>query len=354
MMEGVSYRLARESDRDDILEAIAASHGPEHAAEVERLWDWRWRDCPFLDQPGYHGGVGVWRDRIVVTESYIPAGLHRFGVPFDACWGVDVAAHPARLREILRENRDARKGRGGGKRVRPSIAEDLLVFRDAPIQVAKNLTLRMQTVAKRVAKLEATTGGNFMRNLSFGPPLRRWLGGLAPVVAFLPDRLVGLFPGGLPGAEIHQGDFDERFDALWDEAGAEYPIIAQRSATALNWRYRRHPFHAYTTIVVREGRRLKGYAVVTVLTKRGRDRGRVVDLFTRRGDDETAVRLLTRAARYLLSQGVAHADAYVSHDEQKPAYRKLGFKQRSAPSPVFVIGECEGEFYLTAGDGDGS
>ena len=354
-MEGVELRLARESDRGGILETIAASLGREHAGEVERLWDWRWRDCPHLEEPGYRGAVGIWRDQVVATVTYQPAGLSRAGEPLPAFWGVDAGVHPGRLREILREARRRRK-REGGERASSSIVEDLLVFPDAPaIHLAKNLTPRMQMVARRVCDLLVTEGGNLMRKLSFRPRMRRLVGeALAPAVSFLPDRLIGLFPRGLPGAKVHEGDFDASFDELWRVTRDDYPIIGCRNAAALNWRYRRHPFRSYTTLVHREGGRLRGYVVVTVLEKRGRARGRVVDLLTRRGDHETAVRLLTGACRILLNRGVPHVDCYVSLEEQKQAYRRLGFKLRSAPSPIYVIGECEGKFYVTAGDGDGS
>jgi hypothetical protein len=354
-MEDVELRVAGEADREGILEVIAAALGAEHAREVEQLWDWRWRQCPHLPRPGYYGGVGIWRGEVVATVTFLPAGLCRGGEPLSAFWGVDAAAHPGRLREVLRESHRRRK-REGGERVRPSIVEDLLVFPDAPTaMIAKNLTPRMQTVARRVCHQLATGGGNLMRGLSVRPRLSRFLGRrLAPVAAFLPDRLIGLFPRGLAGAEIRDGDFDDSFDDLWRAAWPEYPIIGRRDAATLNWRYRRHPFQTYTTIVHREGGRLRGYAVVTVVEKRGRSRGRVVDLLTRRGDEESAVRLLTGACRILLKRGVAHVDCYVSHEDQKTPYRRLCFKSRTAPSPLFVMGECDGEFYLTAGDGDGS
>ncbi len=354
-MEAVETRLAGDSDREGILEVVSASLGRAHAAEVDRLWDWRWRDCPHLAEPGYYGALCAWRGRILASVSWLPAGLVSGGRPYSAHWGVDAAVHAGRLRELIREAR-AFRGKDRSPRHRPSVIQDLLTSDIAPpLQIAKGLTARMQTVAARIGTLEGTGSSYLMRNLSSTPRVRRWVGRtLAPVVAWLPNRLVARFPGGLPGSELYEGDFDRSFDELFDEVGGEYPIIARRDSRALNWRYRRHPFLDYTTVVYREGGRLRGYAVVTTIEKRGRLRGRVVDLLTASRDEETAVRVLAGALRELLRRGVTHVDSYVWGEEHRAPYRRLGFKSRSAATPLFVVGELGEGLYITSGDGDGS
>ncbi len=357
-MIGVEVRQARESDRSGIVKLLASTLGQDHAEDVKRLWDWRWRDDPRLTEPGYYGHVGVWRDRIIATVSWLNAGFCRYGVPFEACWAIDAALDFSMLREVLRDARDRRKGkpRGGGARGSRSIMEDLLTHRDGPrVQVGKNVTERMLIVVRRVTYEPCPGSGYLMRNLSATPRVRRATGGLlAPLVAFVPNRLTARFPGGLGGATMHEGEFDESFDDLWEEVGAEYPNIARRDARTLNWRYRCHPFHTYTTVVYREGGRLRGYAVVMVLAKRDRPRGRIIDLLTRPGDEDTSVRLVTGALRELLLRGVARVDCYIGGEEQAGCFERLGFKRRSTSTPLTVRGELEGPLYLLAGDGDGS
>ncbi len=357
-MIGVEVRQARESDRSGVLELVATTLGQAHAEEVEQLWNWRWRDDPRLPEPGYYGHVGVWRDRIIATVSWLNAGFCRYGDPFAACWAIDAAMDFSVLREVLRDARDLRKGkpRGGKARGSRSIMQDLLIHPESPqIQLGKNITERMLIVARRVTTEPCPGSGYLMRNLSATPRMRRVMGGLlAPLAAFVPNLLTARFPGGLGGATLHEGEFDDSFDELWEEVGAEYPIIARRDARTLNWRYRCHPFHSYTTVVYREGGRLRGYAVVMVLAKRDRPRGRIVDLLTRPGDEETTARLLTGALRELLRRGVARVDCYIGEEEQAGSFERLGFKRRSTGTPLTVRGELGGRLYLLAGDGDGS
>ena len=357
-MSGAEVRLARESDRSGILELVIAAHGRAHAEDVEKLWNWRWRDDPRLKEPGYYGLLGAWRGRVLASVSWLPAGLLRHGVPFDASWGVDAAVHFGWLRESLRESRaeDKAERRTRESRGKKSIMEDLLTHPDSPrFQVAKNLTERMQIVAKRVGYEPGAGSGYLMRNLSVTPRIKRVVGGvLAPVVAWLPDRLIGRFPAGLDGATRYEGDFDESFDELWQEVSPEYPVISLRDSRTLNWRYRHHPLQDYITLVYRSGGHLKGYVVVATLPKRGRPRGRIVDLLTRRGDQETTVRLLTGALRELLRQRVARVDCYIGEEDQATSGRQMGFHRRSTSTPLLVIGEIGDHPYLTAGDGDGS
>jgi hypothetical protein len=60
-------------------------------------------------------------------------------------------------------------------------------------------------------------------------------------------------------------DVDERFDALWQRARDEYPIIGQRDARFLRWRFLRHPSERFELVALAEntsGRPLRAYAVL--------------------------------------------------------------------------------------------
>ena len=114
-MDGVEMRLAGEADRTGILELITASLGETHAAEVERLWHWRWSECPLLPEPGYRGAVSIWQGRVLAGVTWLPTGLVRYGEPHEACWGVDVAVHFGLLRQAYREALSRRKAEGGGR-----------------------------------------------------------------------------------------------------------------------------------------------------------------------------------------------------------------------------------------------
>lgn len=60
-------------------------------------------------------------------------------------------------------------------------------------------------------------------------------------------------------------DVDERFDALWQRARDEYPIIGQRDARFLRWRFLCHPSERFQLVALAEnspGRPLRAYAVI--------------------------------------------------------------------------------------------
>jgi len=72
---GVEVRQARESDRSGIVKLLASTLGQDHAEDVKRLWDWRWRDDPRLPEPGHYGLVGIWKGRVIASISWVPTGL---------------------------------------------------------------------------------------------------------------------------------------------------------------------------------------------------------------------------------------------------------------------------------------
>ena len=59
--------------------------------------------------------------------------------------------------------------------------------------------------------------------------------------------------------------FDERFDQLWQRAAHQFPIIGQRTADYLNWRFRDAPGAVYRTLCLSDrSDRLLAYLVYTV------------------------------------------------------------------------------------------
>lgn len=60
-------------------------------------------------------------------------------------------------------------------------------------------------------------------------------------------------------------DFDARFDRLWEEARDAYPLLCERGAEFLRWRFLRQPAHVYriAALVERASRRVRAYAVIS-------------------------------------------------------------------------------------------
>jgi hypothetical protein len=93
--------------------------------------------------------------------------------------------------------------------------------------------------------------------------------------------------------------FDERFDALWRQAGPAWPIVGCRDAAHLNWRFRDRPGASYDIAAVRDrrGGALVGYVVL----ERHGPGAHVRDLFAR--DDEALGQVLELVADQLRERG---------------------------------------------------
>jgi hypothetical protein len=162
-------------------------------------------------------------------------------------------------------------------------------------------------------------------------------------------------PAAPAGVDVHQGAVDQSFDVLWAEVARDYPCLALRDSATLDWRYRQHPTNDYTILVDRQGDRLRGYIVVTVLRRHGLPWGRIVDLLTGRDDEAGKQRLIAAASHELRRQGADRADCYVGDDTVTNALADCGFRRREKFVPLMVRGpNSDQPLYVMAGDGDGS
>jgi hypothetical protein len=118
------------------------------------------------------------------------------------------------------------------------------------------------------------------------------------------ERLVGglrLRPGRADADVTSLSSFDERVDALYEEAARPFGFIAERTARRLNWRYGDPRGGAFALRAVEgERARLDGYAV---LTRRG-SRGYIADLLVRPGRPDALRLLLADAVAWSREAGL--------------------------------------------------
>jgi hypothetical protein len=154
--------------------------------------------------------------------------------------------------------------------------------------------------------------------------------------------------------------FDERFDALWQEARRGHRIIGERTRRFLRWRFAESPHHAYKTFasVRKSDRRLTGYIVYY-------DEGDVVciaDLLS--SDQEGSLLALLRGfLRHQEERGKSAVYVlYLGDGFLVRALSKVGFLERpersevlyhatSALRPTVDIARPE-NWYLFEGDND--
>lgn len=65
-------------------------------------------------------------------------------------------------------------------------------------------------------------------------------------------------------------DVDERFDVLWQRARDEYPLIGQRDAGFLRWRFLRHPSERFELVALAENKTDRPLGAYAVLHRQGR------------------------------------------------------------------------------------
>jgi hypothetical protein len=185
------------------------------------------------------------------------------------------------------------------------------------------------------------------------------LRGLSPVID-LGLRAVSAYtwrwPRGRAVSELP--GFDDRFDALWEQASPTAAVIGERTAGFLRWRFAACPLRRYTPLgLLAADGRLLGYAVVFV----GDEQVTVADLLTD-GSDGAADDLLAGLLSWSRRRGAASVAVGCLAPRLERSLRRFGFVRRPGghSQPVVVrpadagrISEAElQDWYLTLGDED--
>ena len=355
----IEIRPGTDADRPQIIARIAEVFGPEPAARAQRLWDWQWHQDPRLPTPGYRGVVAEWQGQIIGNLATIPAGLHIGGEPVTAHWCVDVLVHWGLMRQALKEHR--RQAPAVGPDLSRGIAAALFDHPDAgSIQFGKHISDPMMTITERIGFTAAPDSGSMHRRVSLrqtlGCALGRPLGGLIGAAA---DLGLPLGPRPRLPLEVLAGEFDGRFDRLWEGVRCQYPAICRRDAPTLNWRYRCHPDGDYQVIAAGDGERLRGYCVLLTYDKGRRRWAKIVDLLTAPGDTEAIRALVGGALRRLREQRAERVETFACGGGMAACLGSMGFTARltksgrAQPLMVRALPPAAAGVYVTQGDGDG-
>lgn len=350
-------RAGRREDQSAILALIAEIFGQEEAERASRRWDWQWHEDPRLKTPGYSGVVAEWEGQLVAAIGCIPAGLYLEGVPVEAFWFADALAHWGLIRKAMRAARKA-----GGQLAGPDLSKGVVgaLLNDPAAgvyQLGKHLTDPMAVVAYKIGTTDFSGTGSFTRLLTFRQPISKILG--KPLGLFLgwwADWFIRGLPKPTRAVRVLQGDFDDRFDVLFENARRIHPAITRRDREVLQWRYRQHPDTAYEVMVAEDDGALEGYLVVTTFHRHGQLRAYVLDLLARDDDPLVLDALLVFALRSLRKSAVHRVECYTGGKAVVAALQRLKFKERfkEGKSMSTVVRRIEAdELYITRGDGDG-
>ncbi len=166
-------------------------------------------------------------------------------------------------------------------------------------------------------------------------------------------------PPGLKITEVER--FNDRFDHFWEEEKKNYKIALVRNSQYLNWRYIQNP-SSYKIFSVEQNKFIKGF-IVLKYSQEELKRGRIVDIFTEKGNNIALDLLLRSAINYFLKQNVDVVTCWMfEHWPIFHALRKHGFFKKNTPHDLIVrmlSSDFSKEYildkhrwYLTMGDSD--
>lgn len=154
--------------------------------------------------------------------------------------------------------------------------------------------------------------------------------------------------------------FDPRFEALWERASPDFPVIGERTPRFLHWRYACFPLcrHFIFGLLGRDEKKLFGYIVYCF----ERNTVSIVDLFFV-NSDEVLASLLSEFLRFAsMKNAVSVSLSFMGSGKIRKTLNQFGFRQRSDTRTLvaFVREERplasavldQSNWYLVGGDGD--
>ena len=156
--------------------------------------------------------------------------------------------------------------------------------------------------------------------------------------------------------------FDGRFDRLWERAAGQFPIIGERSAAYLNWRFRDCPELDYETLCLlnRKSGELMGYVVFCVcdghlgiadlLFADERACGVLLSEFVRVARQQRCCAIHMAFFGSSLLTGCLRRAGFVERPRDVTVMAHLGDDDASNPSPVDL--KDQENWFLTEADSD--
>lgn len=154
--------------------------------------------------------------------------------------------------------------------------------------------------------------------------------------------------------------FDACFDDLWSRIASRYSLVGEKSASFLDWRYRRCPSGTRRAFVVKstEGERLDGYVIFSIVDKRAH----IADF----AHDAEHLDLDELLKRFIHAQRQAGMDAIsapmAASTDITRHFERRGFRARGEMNPLMLFippgvdlapgSLLEGPWYLVPGDND--
>lgn len=337
--------------RPEDVKAITAMYrrvfGSDAAEENRLRWEWQYRRNP--NNPA--GGPLIWiaREGQTVVGQYatVPVRLQVRGAEIDASWGADVMIAPERQRQGLGEALFRWWDQHGGASLGLGLSEgSYRLFQK----------LRWPNVGPVPCLIKPLSRRAFRRP--------DWPMSLNRLVSALAHPLIRVIAREKPlrAQIVPLRRFGEEFTFLWKRLASKFDFAVKRDAAYLNWRFIEPPHVRYSTVALRRGDDVHGYAIYRHVRE---PRGRVtllVDFLADPDDDlgvKTILRWIDQEARLADSDKIR---TFALHDGFRRIMKRSGYFQvKSTMEFSAKINEVEvpGDFYantarwhVTLGDSD--
>jgi acyl transferase domain-containing protein/acyl-CoA synthetase (AMP-forming)/AMP-acid ligase II/acyl carrier protein len=322
-----TVRWYQPSDRAAILSLVREVWGDVAAANLDRMWDWKYERNPFNEAGLPSVMVVEHAGQIVAMQGGMASRMKIGQEVYPVLWGADTQVHPqhriaAGLLIGAMETATTRILLGAPNERMQEILDKS--GRGEPLVRYTNYTgvLRLAPLlrAKGVGKLTSLLGGICFRPIAFALGLCRPARG----------------SGRISIAEIDS--FGEEFTAFWSRVAPGYEALTVRDQAYLTWRFTQCPGRRYAILAARRGRELAGYMVLRDETGRGVRKGIIVDLLAGRNDREARGALVSEAVRIFKARGVDKVECVIAanRDDLGSDFRRNGLYLRLPLAGVIV------------------
>jgi len=236
--------------RPDDARAIAAMYRRvfgSDALEANRLrWEWQYERNP--NNPAAGPLIWVAREGHTIVGQYatMPVRLQVAGAEIDASWGMDVMIAPERQRQGLGEVLFRWWDQHGGASLGLGLSESSYRLFGK---------LRWPNVGPVPCLIKPLSRRAFRRP--------NWPMTVNRLVSAVTDPVVRIWSRTKPlQADIEPiRKFGEEFTLLWKRLAPKFDFAVKRDAAYLNWKFIEPPHVRYTTVALKRGDAVCGYAV---------------------------------------------------------------------------------------------
>jgi len=144
--------------------------------------------------------------------------------------------------------------------------------------------------------------------------------------------------------------FDERFDNLWHKAPKNGLIIGERTASYLNWRYMKSPYHKHKTFILQDKKeKILGYIIYSLID----DKALIYDIYA---ENQYSI-LLLNFIKLMRKTGICSISFTLIENNPLVKHLKSSFfLKREEPLKIIIfnsnITQSFSNWYLVAGDKD--